>query len=280
MKVLKFGGTSVGRAEGLRQVKRVVEACHEEVIVVVSALGGVTDQLLLTSRMAAAGDMEYKNQLDQIVMRHRQAIEDTVDSSCRAEVLAKVNALLDELANIFKGVCLIKDLSPKTGDAIVSYGERLSSVIVQGVLAPAELFDARDFIKTKPYFGKHIVEFAPTEELIRARFAVMPKVTVVPGFIASDNQTGDVTNLGRGGSDYTASVLAATLKADSLEIWTDVDGFMTADPKVISNAATPAPGSRNRRRARNSSNLPAVRAPRNSRTSRKSCRIVDAAAAT
>ena len=169
-------------------------------------------------------------------MRHRQAIEDTVDSSCRAEVLAKVNALLDELANIFKGVCLIKDLSPKTGDAIVSYGERLSSVIVQGVLAPAELFDARDFIKTKPYFGKHIVEFAPTEELIRARFAVMPKVTVVPGFIASDNLTGDVTNLGRGGSDYTASVLAATLKADSLEIWTDVDGFMTADPKVISNA--------------------------------------------
>ena len=236
MKVLKFGGTSVGSAEGLRQVKRVVEACHEEVIVVVSALGGVTDQLLLTSRMAAAGDMEYKNQLDQIVMRHRQAIEDTVDSSCRAEVLAKVNALLDELANIFKGVCLIKDLSPKTGDAIVSYGERLSSVIVQGVLAPAELFDARDFIKTKPYFGKHIVEFAPTEELIRARFAVMPKVTVVPGFIASDNLTGDVTNLGRGGSDYTASVLAATLKADSLEIWTDVDGFMTADPKVISNA--------------------------------------------
>lgn len=236
MKVLKFGGTSVGRAEGLRQVKRVVEACHEEVIVVVSALGGITDQLLLTSRMAAAGDMEYKNQLDQIVMRHRQAIEDTVDSSCRAEVLAKVNALLDELANIFKGVCLIKDLSPKTGDAIVSYGERLSSVIVQGVLAPAELFDARDFIKTKPYFGKHIVEFAPTEELIRARFAVMPMVTVVPGFIASDNQTGDVTNLGRGGSDYTASVLAATLKADSLEIWTDVDGFMTADPKVISNA--------------------------------------------
>lgn len=236
MKVLKFGGTSVGRAEGLRQVKRVVEACHEEVIVVVSALGGITDQLLLTSRMAAAGDMEYKNQLDQIVMRHRQAIEDTVDSSCRAEVLAKVNALLDELANIFKGVCLIKDLSSKTGDAIVSYGERLSSVIVQGVLAPAELFDARDFIKTKPYFGKHIVEFAPTEELIRARFAVMPKVTVVPGFIASDNQTGDVTNLGRGGSDYTASVLAATLKADSLEIWTDVDGFMTADPKVISNA--------------------------------------------
>ena len=236
MKVLKFGGTSVGSAEGLRQVKRVVEACHEEVIVVVSALGGVTDQLLLTSRMAAAGDVEYKNQLDQIVMRHRQAIEDTVDSSCRAEVLAKVNALLDELANIFKGVCLIKDLSPKTGDAIVSYGERLSSVIVQGVLAPAELFDARDFIKTKPYFGKHIVEFAPTEELIRARFAVMPKVTVVPGFIASDNLTGDVTNLGRGGSDYTASVLAATLKADSLEIWTDVDGFMTADPKVISNA--------------------------------------------
>lgn len=236
MKVLKFGGTSVGSAEGLRQVKRVVEACHEEVIVVVSALGGITDQLLLTSRMAAAGDMEYKNQLDQIVMRHRQAIEDTVDSSCRAEVLAKVNALLDELANIFKGVCLIKDLSPKTGDAIVSYGERLSSVIVRGVLAPAELFDARDFIKTKPYFGKHIVEFAPTEELIRARFAVMPKVTVVPGFIASDNQTGDVTNLGRGGSDYTASVLAATLKADSLEIWTDVDGFMTADPKVISNA--------------------------------------------
>lgn len=236
MKVLKFGGTSVGSAEGLRQVKLVVESCREEVIVVVSALGGITDQLLLTSRMAAAGDMQYKSQLEQIVMRHRRTVDEVVDPACRAEVLATVNTLLDELSNIFKGVYLIKDLSPKTSDAIVSYGERLSSVIVRGVLGCAELYDAREFIKTRPYFGKHIVEFAPTEKLIRERFAAMPKVVVVPGFIAADYQSDDVTNLGRGGSDYTASVLAATLKADALEIWTDVDGFMTADPKVISNA--------------------------------------------
>ena len=236
MKVLKFGGTSVGSAEGLRQVKLVVESCREEVIVVVSALGGITDQLLLTSRMAAAGDMQYKSQLEQIVMRHRRTVDEVVDPACRAEVLATVNTLLDELSNIFKGVYLIKDLSPKTSDAIVSYGERLSSVIVRGVLGCAELYDARKFIKTRPYFGKHIVEFAPTEKLIRERFAAMPKVVVVPGFIAADYQSDDVTNLGRGGSDYTASVLAATLKADALEIWTDVDGFMTADPKVISNA--------------------------------------------
>ena len=236
MKVLKFGGTSVGSAEGLRQVKLVVESCREEVIVVVSALGGITDQLLQTSRMAAAGDMQYKSQLEQIVMRHRRTVDEVVDPACRAEVLATVNTLLDELSNIFKGVYLIKDLSPKTSDAIVSYGERLSSVIVRGVLGCAELYDAREFIKTRPYFGKHIVEFAPTEKLIRERFAAMPKVVVVPGFIAADYQSDDVTNLGRGGSDYTASVLAATLKADALEIWTDVDGFMTADPKVISNA--------------------------------------------
>ena len=236
MKVLKFGGTSVGSAEGLRQVKLVVESCREEVIVVVSALGGITDQLLLTSRMAAAGDMQYKSQLEQIVMRHRRTVDEVVDPACRAEVLATVNTLLDELSNIFKGVYLIKDLSPKTSDAIVSYGERLSSVIVRGVLGCADLYDAREFIKTRPYFGKHIVEFAPTEKLIRERFAAMPKVVVVPGFIAADYQSDDVTNLGRGGSDYTASVLAATLKADALEIWTDVDGFMTADPKVISNA--------------------------------------------
>ena len=236
MKVLKFGGTSVGSAEGLRQVKLVVESCREEVIVVVSALGGITDQLLLTSRMAAAGDMQYKSQLEQIVMRHCRTVDEVVDPACRAEVLATVNTLLDELSNIFKGVYLIKDLSPKTSDAIVSYGERLSSVIVRGVLGCAELYDAREFIKTRPYFGKHVVEFAPTEKLIRERFAAMPKVVVVPGFIAADYQSDDVTNLGRGGSDYTASVLAATLKADALEIWTDVDGFMTADPKVISNA--------------------------------------------
>ena len=218
MKVLKFGGTSVGSAEGLRQVKLVVESCREEVIVVVSALGGITDQLLLTSRMAAAGDMQYKSQLEQIVMRHRRTVDEVVDPACRAEVLATVNTLLDELSNIFKGVYLIKDLSPKTSDAIVSYGERLSSVIVRGGLGCAELYDAREFIKTRPYFGKHIVEFAPTEKLIRERFAAMPKVVVVPGFIAADYQSDDVTNLGRGGSDYTASVLAATLKADALEI--------------------------------------------------------------
>ncbi len=236
MKVLKFGGSSVGSAEGLSQVKRVVESNAEETIVVVSALGGITDQLLATARKAASGDETYTALLNAMIDRHFDLADETVLPENRGRVRERIGSLLDELSNIFKGVYLIGDLSPKPTDAIVSYGERLSSVIVTGMLSDAVLCDAREFIQTTPYFGRHIVDFVSTEKRIAEKFAGMPRRTVVPGFIASDLHSGDTTNLGRGGSDYTAAILASVLDASMLEIWTDVDGFMTADPKVINNA--------------------------------------------
>ncbi len=238
MRVLKFGGTSVGSATGLLHAKQVIESCSDDIIVVVSALGGITDQLIKTSQTAASGNPAYEEQLKAITERHFRQAEETVVPDKLPEVKARLETMLGELSNIFKGVYLIKDLSAKTSDAIVSYGERLSSVIVSGTINGSVLNDSREFIKTRPYFHKHVVDFAETEKFILQKFASLPHIAIVPGFISSDAVNGDVTNLGRGGSDYTASVLASVLNADTLEIWTDVDGFMTADPKIISNAYT------------------------------------------
>ena len=202
----------------------------------VSALGGITDQLLLTARLAAAGDEAYMPQCTAMIARHNELVEKIVLPENRPGVQNRLDELLDELSNIFKGVYLIRDLSPKTTDMILSYGERLSSEIVCGAVAGSVRYDAREFIKTKPLFNRHVVDFASTEKLIERRFEKMPHVAIVPGFIATDLANGDATNLGRGGSDYTAAILASTLKASALEIWTDVDGFMTADPKVINDA--------------------------------------------
>ena len=238
MRVLKFGGTSVGSATGLLQAKKVIESCADDIIVVVSALGGITDSLIQTSKTAAAGDESYESLLKTIKERHFRQAEDTVMPEMKPWVNERLTALFGELSNIFKGVFLIKDLSAKTSDAIVSYGERLSSVIVAGTIRNSVLFDSREFIKTRPYFNKHIVDFAETDKLILKQFSEFPHISIVPGFISSDVTNGDVTNLGRGGSDYTAAIIASALNADTLEIWTDVDGFMTADPKIISNAYT------------------------------------------
>ena len=237
MKVLKFGGTSVGSVNSILSVKKIVEAINEPVIVVVSALGGITDKLLNTSTMAAQGNLAYEKELSEIIARHLDVIEGVIeDRWIRMEVQRQVMRLLDELSNIFIGVYLINDLSPKTSDTIVSYGERLSSLIVSNVIKGAQLFDSRKFIKTVKQFNKHIVDFDETNRLILETFNPLPKVSLVPGFISSSSETGEVTNLGRGGSDYTASILASALNASILEIWTDVDGFMTADPRVISSA--------------------------------------------
>lgn len=236
MKVLKFGGTSVGTVESLRSVKAIVEACDEPVIVVVSALGGITDQLINTAKLAAKGDIAHLESYARIVDRHRKVIEGIVPSANQLEVLSIVNPLLEELGNIYRGVSLIKDLSDRTLDIVVSYGERISSVIVSHVINGAVHLDSRSFIKTVKKWDKHILDNDTTRPLIHAAFDHLePKVVVVPGFISSDAD-GNVTNLGRGGSDYTAAILAAALDARVLEIWTDVDGFMTADPRVISGA--------------------------------------------
>ena len=187
--------------------------------------------------MAAAGDASYEKEMKEIVNRHIEMVYTVIPAGHEREILLdQVNELLSELKDIFQGIYLIHDLSPKTSAAIVSYGERLSSIIVAALIDGAKWFDSRTFIKTEKKHNKHILDSDLTTQLVREAFRELPKVSLVPGFISSDKQTGEVTNLGRGGSDYTASILAASLDADILEIWTDVDGFMTADPRVISTA--------------------------------------------
>ena len=238
MKVMKFGGTSVGSASSILSVKKIVESANEPVIVVVSALGGITDKLIETSRKAAAGDPSYEDGFNEIVSRHVEMIREIFPAGHeQAEMQRQAGTLLNELKDIFQGIYLIKDLSQKTSDTIVSYGERLSSLIAAR-LTGAQWYDSRLFIKTEKKFSKHVLDKGLTNRLVRHTFTPMPRLALVPGFIATDEATGEVTNLGRGGSDYTAAIIAAALDAERLEIWTDVDGFMTADPRVITSAYT------------------------------------------
>ncbi|MBO7646181.1 MAG: bifunctional aspartate kinase/homoserine dehydrogenase I [Prevotella sp.] len=239
MKVLKFGGTSVGSVESILSLKAIVEreAKEQPLVVVVSALGGITDKLIATSKLALEGDERYKDELEQIVDRHHKMIDTIItDKEDREELFRTVDALLEQLKSIFFGVYLIHDLSEKTQDAIVAYGERLSSNIVAKLVKGAKWFDSRDFIKTQDKQGKHVLDAELTNRLVKMTFNDLPRISLVPGFIAKDTATGETTNLGRGGSDYTAAIIAAALDATVLEIWTDVDGFMTADPRVISSA--------------------------------------------
>jgi len=239
MKVMKFGGTSVGSPDSLLLVKKIVENEPEPVIVIVSALGGVTDRLLLAADFALNGNSGYKPLLDEIIARHEEIIEKRVTAPDDIqEVVQKTQQLYDDLRNILRGVYLIGDLSQKTSDKIVSYGERLSSLIISKVITGAQLYDATEFIKTNRQFSSHIPDLARSNELIRKTFSEMPPphVAVVPGFISSSCEDNDITNLGRGGSDYTAAIIAAAMNASVLEIWTDVDGFMTADPRIINSA--------------------------------------------
>ena len=239
MKVMKFGGTSVGSVDSILKVKQIVEAAEEPVIVVISALGGITDKLINTSQMAANGDAEYEKEYREIVNRLIEMVYTVIPAGeGRTVLLDKVNELLSELKDIFQGIYLIKDLSSKTSATIVSYGERLSSIIAATLIKGAVWYDSRNFIKTEKKHAKHILDSELTTSLVKETFDEIPQVALVPGFISTDKNSGEVTNLGRGGSDYTASIIAASLNAASLEIWTDVDGFMTADPRVISTAYT------------------------------------------
>ena len=241
MKVLKFGGTSVGSVKSILCLKRIVEkeAKKQPIIVVVSALGGITDKLLATAQMALKGDERYKTEFDEMVKRHHKMIDTVInDTKKREDLFNAVDVLFDQLKSIYYGVYLIHDLSKKTQDAIVSYGERLSSNITAALIKNAKLFDARNFIQTEYKSNKHILDSELTNRLVCETFTEMPRISVVPGFISRDKNTGETTNLGRGGSDYTAAIIAAALDAEVLEIWTDVDGFMTADPRVIRTAYT------------------------------------------
>ncbi len=243
MKVLKFGGTSVGSVESILNLKNIVEACDEPVVVVVSALGGITDKLINTSKLAVSGDPAYLTSYNEMVERHHTMINSIItDKAKRDSLLCTIDTLLDELRSIYQGVYLIRDLSQKTSNAIVSYGERMSSNIVATLINDAKWYNSLDFIKTKSKQGRNLYSNSSSLPLIQEAFADFTsgkadhKVCLAPGFISSDVVTGEVTNLGRGGSDYTAAIIAAALDADVLEIWTDVSGFMTADPRVINNA--------------------------------------------
>ena len=247
MKVLKFGGTSVGSVKSILSLKKIVEteARTQPVIVVVSALDGITDKLIATSKMAKQGDEHYREEFDAMVRRHHQMIDTIItDDKERVDLFNNVDQLFDQLKSIYYGVYLIHDLSEKTEDAIISYGERLSSHIVAALIKNGVRMNSRDFIRTTRKQGKHTLDTEQTNQLVRENFAGINepananRVYVVPGFIARDSDSHETTNLGRGGSDYTAAIIAAALDAECLEIWTDVDGFMTADPKVIKSAYT------------------------------------------
>ena len=244
MKVLKFGGTSVGSVESILNLKKIVEGQGEPVVVVVSALGGITDKLINTSKLAVAGDEAYLTSYNEMVERHHQMIDAIItDTKKKETLLATVDDLLGQLKSIYQGVYLIGDLSEKTSNAIVSYGERISSNIVAALIEGAKWYNSLEFIKTKHKQGRNLYSNSVSNPLILDVFSPLPSspkgevsVGVCGGFIATDSVTGEVTNLGRGGSDYTAAILAAALDAEVLEIWTDVSGFMTADPRVINTA--------------------------------------------
>ena len=254
MKVLKFGGTSVGSVESILNLKRIVQGEQQPVIVVVSALGGITDQLISTAQLALKGDDSWQEQFEAMRTRHLDMVNRLFAGSEQAVRLEQtIGSLFGQLQSIYHGVYLVHDLSPKTQAAIVSYGERLSSHIVAELLGGTRM-NARDFIKTVRKQGKHMLDADLTYRLVREAFSPLCsdatsssaccdviatyKPLVVPGFISRDRDTGETTNLGRGGSDYTAAIIAAALDAEELQIWTDVDGFMTADPRVIKTAYT------------------------------------------
>lgn len=241
MKVLKFGGTSVGSVESILSLKAIVEkeAQKQPIIVVVSALGGITDKLIATSVLAQKGDETWKDEFQAMVERHHKMIDTIItDPRKREQLFNIVDSLFEQLRSIYFGVYLIHDLSKKTQDAIVSYGERLSSNIVATLVQGAKWYDSREFIKTVRKNHKNTLDSELTNRLVRRTFSDLQRISLVPGFISKDRDTDEITNLGRGGSDYTAAIIAAALDSEILEIWTDVDGFMTADPRVIKTAYT------------------------------------------
>ncbi len=203
---------------------------------VVSALSGVTDQLICCARHAAEGETVFRDEIRSLRMRHLSTSRELLTGEKLLAVETELNIMLDRLASICEGVYLLQVLPGKTLDEIISFGERMSALIISAAIPGTALYDSLSFVRTLRQRGSTSADTDLTYGLIRKTFADYGRgkpVAVVPGFIARDSVTGDISNLGRGGSDYTASLIAAALDADVLEIWTDVDGFMTADPKII-----------------------------------------------
>lgn len=237
MKVLKFGGTSLISASSLLNIKNIIDNIDTSAVIVVSALKGVTQHLLKASQMACDGDISYEKEYKHIVDQHITIINElNFDSHTHERLTTDVYVLLEELSNIFKGVFLINDLSLKTSDKIVSYGERLSTLIFSYLIPDFQLLDATQLIKTTSDFNKHTPDLELCGKLIREAYEASEKRLLMAGFISSCRENGDLTNLGRGGSDYTAAIIASALNAELLELWTDVDGLMSADPELTSDA--------------------------------------------
>ncbi|MDR1860085.1 MAG: bifunctional aspartate kinase/homoserine dehydrogenase I [Bacteroidales bacterium] len=235
MKVLKFGGTSVGNAENIRRVRQIVENQTDSIVVVVSALGGITDKIQNAAKMAVLGTEYFNTEITSIRERHQETVEALFMGEKREDVKEHVAGLLDEMERIIRGVSMIGELTPKTLDKLLGFGERISSYIIAEFIPAAQWTDSAALIRTDSTYGRAQVNFSVTNRLITSELAGKKGIYLAPGFVSS-NSDGDYTTLGRGGSDYTASIYAAALNASVLEIWTDVDGFMTADPRVISKA--------------------------------------------
>jgi aspartokinase/homoserine dehydrogenase 1 len=242
MQVLKFGGSSVANAENINKVVAIVQESvkKDAAIVVVSALGGITDTLILSAVLAADGNEAYKDKLLEIEQRHMELVKALIPVAQQSAVLSMVKKSCNEIEDICNGIFLLKELSARTKDRMVSYGELLSSRIISARFRTAgtdnEWKDAREFIVTNSDFGNATVDFTASNAKIAAYFSQADKhLFIVPGFVAS-NAAGITTTLGRGGSDYTAAIVAAATNAVALEIWTDVSGMMTADPRLVSNA--------------------------------------------
>ncbi len=235
MKVLKFGGSSVGSPETIKQVINIVVGQKDDIIVVVSAFKGVTDLILKISEDAEQGKESYKGEVVNIRKRHQEVIEKLITANKKDSVQKYTDQLINEMHDLLYGVFLIGDLTLKTKDHLLSFGERLSSFIISNAFDKASCVDMKNLIRTNSNHGNAQVNFEITNTNISEAFHNLSGIAVVPGFIAS-NKKGQITTLGRGGSDYTAAIIAAAVDASILEIWTDVDGFMTADPRKVSNS--------------------------------------------
>lgn len=227
----------MGTPESLANVKAIIEGQSEPCIVTVSALGGLTDCLIATAESASLGDAEYARRHEEICRRHRRVCEAVISAERLEGAWGEVSALLEELGTIFRAIYLLRELTERSKDLVVSYGERMSCIIVNQMIEGSELANSLEFVRTRRKYGKSVLDQQATSELIAVKFAQLrdAKVVIVPGFISKDEE-GRISNLGRGGSDYTAAILAAESGARVLEIWTDVDGFMSADPRVVKEA--------------------------------------------
>lgn len=244
MRVLKFGGSSVSSAERIKNVMAIVKGkCdeHQQIVVVVSAFGGVTDEIIKISHEAASGNQSYLEGLAGLKKRHFEAAEQLIAPQKFGGISLYLEERFKELSDALHGVSLVKELSPKTLDLVMSFGERLSAFIIgealKSLIPSATFFDAREIIKTDRSFGSARIDYDQTYPLIKKAFSDGSSVPVVTGFIGSTGQ-GETTTLGRGGSDFTAAVIGAALDAEEIEIWTDVDGFMTADPRKVKQASS------------------------------------------